>query len=341
MTEKPPGELPNPSNETCVNDTNDALVSEKPVSQTSKQKKDAGQAEDSQNEPTSDQKEPMLNQNEATTTDRAGEKNGTGREKTLSKKPRGWALVRGIFGKSSSKISASGAGGQPSTASTEKRRPSFRRLPSTKNMIPQAKPTASAKRRKSVKRINAEALSYADTNSLPKGVLSIYQNRFDPNAFEARVKVGEEEETMRLAFPEQYPFKGPEVSFMGKTMRFVSGTGGGLSETELHALELQDIYLVSWTPAQRAVDAIVASMQLENQLRYRVREQEKEQDPMERVASASIMIPNSDVDKHAVTTTELVDTLNNNNNTNKPASSEDKKKDAVPTKVSPRPLADS
>mmetsp|Transcript_98656 Transcript_98656/g.281991 ORF Transcript_98656/g.281991 Transcript_98656/m.281991 type:complete len:386 (-) Transcript_98656:99-1256(-) len=106
------------------------------------------------------------------------------------------------------------------------------------------------KSRRAMMRLKHEAQGYEKMRKLPEGVLSMKPVR--PNDFSewhASVSQLQELDVITIHVPDNYPFTGPETVFKGYTIRFVLGMSN-LSENELHQNEVNNIFLVSWTPAQ-------------------------------------------------------------------------------------------
>mmetsp|Transcript_98653 Transcript_98653/g.281976 ORF Transcript_98653/g.281976 Transcript_98653/m.281976 type:complete len:385 (-) Transcript_98653:99-1253(-) len=168
------------------------------------------------------------------------------------------------------------------------------------------------KSRRAMMRLKHEAQGYEKMRKLPEGVLSMKPVR--PNDFSewhASVSQLQELDVITIHVPDNYPFTGPETVFkvrvardtshrqltstltfaiwrtsQGYTIRFVLGMSN-LSENELHQNEVNNIFLVSWTPAQNLLDAVTSTQQLVR--RFQVEDKEREQREVAAVkASAAI-----------------------------------------------------
>ena len=68
--------------------------------------------------------------------------------------------------------------------------------------------------------------------------------------------------SMSVEVPPEYPFQGPEVTFRGRTLRFVMGSAA----VPANEHEASSLFFVSWTPAQRLSDAVITTLELVQQV---------------------------------------------------------------------------
>ena len=194
-------------------------------------------------------------------------------------------------------------------------------------------------------RLKHEAQGYEKMRKLPEGVLSMKPVR--PNDFSewhASVSQLQELDVITIHVPDNYPFTGPETVFkvrvardtshrqltstltfaiwrtsQGYTIRFVLGMSN-LSENELHQNEVNNIFLVSWTPAQvgcaacafpthptpataapphlryfqNLLDAVTSTQQLVR--RFQVEDKEREQREVAAVKASAAIAKQSEAD---------------------------------------------
>ena len=68
--------------------------------------------------------------------------------------------------------------------------------------------------------------------------------------------------SMSVEVPPEYPVQGPEVTFRGRTLRFVMGSAAVPANEQ----EAASLFFVSWTPAQRLSDAVITTLELVQQV---------------------------------------------------------------------------